>query len=186
MNMTRFQIIQKFIDTRKFISFLEIGTYRGETFKNFNCRIKVSVDPDPEAMATHRMTSDKFFEQCADVFDIVFIDGLHEHNQAWRDIKNSLAHLSQGGVIVMHDCRPTSEKMQEPCSHSRQGEVWTGDVWKAYTKALWELPYHVYLLDHDWGCGIIDTAYSRPPVDMDTLKWADFNKSIMNIKNDIA
>ena len=32
--MTRYDIIQKFIDERQFKSFLEIGTFNGDTFKH--------------------------------------------------------------------------------------------------------------------------------------------------------
>lgn len=176
--MTRYQVIQALVDARKYESFLEIGTYRGDTFRNVSCPIKVSVDPDPESRPTYLMDSDTFFRTCRDTFDIVFIDGLHEHAQAWRDINNALSHLNPDGAVVLHDCLPTTEKMQEWCDHSRQGEIWTGDVWKAYYKALSELPYLVYVLDTDYGCGIIDTAWAVKPsgkeVDMSSLSWNDY------------
>lgn len=191
--MQRHEIIQSLIDARGYKSFLEIGTYRGDCFNRIACPVKESVDPDPEAHATYQMTSDEFFASLrrkpGTRYDLIFIDGLHEHSQAWRDICNSLWALHDGGTIVMHDCLPESEKMQEWCNHSRQGEIWTGDVWKAYLKALHSLPFLVYVVDCDWGCGVLDTTRpSHVPfkeVDMDALAWKDYSKDSMNVRGDV-
>lgn len=187
--MTRWEVIQQLIDKKGFRSFLEIGTFRGETFSQVKCAVKESVDPDPLANATYRMTSDEFFKNYHFRYDIIFIDGLHERNQVWRDILNSITCLNENGVIVMHDCLPENEEMQEWSDHSHQDKAWTGDAWKAYLKSLYSLPYYVYLIDTDYGCGIIDTgARSQVPfrrVNMDALQWKDFDKSIMNIKLEV-
>lgn len=86
---TRTDIIQHFIDQRNFKNYLEIGCFRNENFNKIKIDNKVSVDPDPEAHATYQMTSDEFFANNKDTFDIVFIDGLHEHSQVYKDIVNS-------------------------------------------------------------------------------------------------
>lgn len=176
--MTRYDIIQKFIDDRQFKSFLEIGTFNGDTFKHITIDKKESVDPDPNCKATHIMTSDEYFKNSQDKWDIIFIDGLHEHSQVFRDICNSLEHLHSNGVIVLHDCMPKNEKMQLWDNKSHQHEEWTGDTWKAYYKAFVELPYEVYVVDTDYGCGVIDTSKSREieinNIDMDNLKYTDY------------
>ncbi len=189
--MTRYDIINALIDARGYNSFLEIGTYRGETFNHVHCPIKRCVDPDPMAHATFQMTSDAFFTQnrklWGDRYDIIFIDGLHEREQVWRDIGGALWCLHDNGAIVMHDCLPTSEEMQEWHDISQQGKTWTGDVWKAYLKALHSLPFLVYVVDTDYGCGIIDTTRpSHMPhkdIDMDLLEWKDFDKAKMNARD---
>lgn len=187
--MQRYDIINKFIEERGYTSFLEIGTYRGDCFNQVRCQLKESVDPDPEAHATYCMTSDEFFEKHHLKYDIIFIDGLHEHSQVWRDICNSIGSLRDNGVIVMHDCLPTTEEMQEWHNVSQQGKLWTGDVWKAYLKALHSLPYAVYVIGTDYGCGVIDTSKpSHTPfraIDMDALEWKDFDKKNMNVKDGI-
>ncbi len=176
--MTRYDIIQKFINERQFKSFLEIGTFNGDTFKHITIDKKESVDPDPNCKATHIMTSDEYFKNSQDKWDIIFIDGLHEHTQVYRDICNSLEHLNPNGVIVMHDCMPKNEKMQLWDNKSHQYEEWTGDTWKAYYKVYKELPYLVYVVDTDYGCGVIDTSKSREieinNIDMDNLKYTDY------------
>lgn len=178
--MTRYDILNTFISHRNFHSFLEIGTYIGQTFRAVNCDTKVSVDPDHKTPATHHVTSDEYFSTHNDKFDIIFIDGLHEHDQVYRDITNSLQHLTHNGVIVLHDCHPTSEKMQEHHTTSQYDFAWTGDVWKAFVKARATLPYEMYVIDHDMGCGVIDTAIPRTsdvsslPVDMSAMTYSDF------------
>ncbi len=66
---TRTDIIQHFIDQRKFKNYLEIGCFRNENFNKIKIDNKVSVDPDPEAHATYQMTSDEFFTNNKDTFD---------------------------------------------------------------------------------------------------------------------
>lgn len=174
----RYDIINKFIKERNYNSFLEIGTFMGETYNIVNCNKKVSVDPDPKCNATYVMTSDEYFDTYNDKFDIIFIDGLHEHKQVWKDICNALEHLNHKGVIVLHDCMPKSEKMQITDTKSHQNEEWTGDVWKAYYKAKICLPYKIYVVDTDYGCGIIDTSVEtvclEDTVDMEKLTYNDY------------
>lgn len=177
--MKRWDIINQFITDRHYSSFLEIGTASGETFRRINAEHKVSVDPNKNTDATYKVTSDEYFKsrRNRDKFDIIFIDGLHEHNQVWRDIQNSLKHLNQNGVIVLHDCHPTDKHMQEPYSNQ---QFWTGDVWKAFVKARAELDYACYVIDTDFGCGVIDTAYKaerdKPelPTDMESMTYDEF------------
>ena len=182
--MLRTEIIQKFITKRNYKSYLEIGTYRNVNFDKITIDNKVSIDPDPEAKATYQMTSDEFFAVNQDKFDIVFIDGLHEHNQVYKDIQNSLKFLNPNGVIILHDCMPKNEKMQLWDNKSHQFEEWTGDTWKAYYKALNEINYKVYVLDTDYGCGVIDTSKPKPRlahiVDMEELTYQDY----LNLKEE--
>ena len=177
--MTRTEVIQRMIDFRGFKTYLEIGSFRNENVKNLKIDRKITVDPDPEAYANYQMTSDQYFAENDEKFDIIFIDGLHEHSQVYRDIRNALGHLNPNGVIVMHDCMPKSEKMQQWDDKSHQHEEWTGDTWKAYYKAYSELSYKVYVVDTDYGCGVIDTSdkYQEDinwKVDMEALKYDDY------------
>ena len=175
--MTRYEIINEIISDRGYRSFLEIGTKRGETFRNVDVPVKVSVDPDPRTAATYVMTSDEYFREHSEKFDIVFVDGLHECGQAYRDVTNALKILNKGGVIVMHDCHPQTEEMQEPY---RGQFFWTGDVWKAFVQLRGMLAHEMYVIDQDFGCGIIDTKKRRktpPPqgiVNMKGLTYRDF------------
>ena len=137
------------------------------------------------------MTSDEFFANNKDTFDIVFIDGLHEHSQVYKDIVNSLKVLNKDGMIIMHDCLPKTEEMQKWDNKSHQDEEWCGDTWKAYVQALADFPmYNVVCVTEDYGCGIIDTfdssdgAVSNIEVDMNTLDYQDYlNLLQLNLYN---
>lgn len=177
--MNRTEIIQHIIDHRGYNSYLEVGSFRNENFYRIRIDRKISVDPDPESYADYQMTSDQYFTDNDEKFDIIFIDALHQHDQVWRDIMNSLEHLNRDGVIVLHDCLPKTEKMQIEDFTSHQHEEWTGDVWKAYYKAFSELQYRVQVVDTDYGCGIIDTKMINQDVQsckvhMEDLKYEDF------------
>lgn len=181
--MTRTELIQHFIDKRGYKSYLEIGCFRNENFNKIRCDKKVSVDPDPEAHATYQMTSDDFFlgDVPHEFYDIIFIDGLHEHNQVWRDIGNAMMSLNKGGVIIMHDCCPTSEYAARWDDKSHQHEEWYGDVYKAYFKARNDICCDVYVIPEDCGCGVIDTSKYCPdkednkPLDMEEITYDDYH-----------
>lgn len=69
------------------------------------------VDPifSPQ-ISTWAMTSDAFFAEikpAVGTYDIIFIDGDHSQEVVERDIRQSLRVLTQGGVIVLHDTKPT-------------------------------------------------------------------------------
>lgn len=176
---TRHDVINQFISDRSYLSFLEIGTDKGDSIRNVKADVIVSVDPNPSTPATHHMTSDEYFSRCRYMFDIIFIDGLHTAEQAYRDVQNALHHIRSGGVIIMHDCLPTTEQMQRYSDHY-PGGAWTGDVWKAFVKARKELPYECYTINTDYGCGVIDTTIkkhsntSKLPSDMNTMTYEQF------------
>jgi len=86
---TRFEIIQKIINKKKFQNYLEIGCYDNTNFSRINIRNKIGIDPI--SGGTHRMNSDEFFSSNNKKFDCIFIDGLHIYKQVRKDILNSLA-----------------------------------------------------------------------------------------------
>ena len=69
-----------------------------------------------------------------------------------NDIRNSLKYLSDGGTIVMHDCNPTTEAMQQV---PRIQNEWTGDTWKAFVAYRCKDDLDMFVVDTDYGCGII-------------------------------
>jgi len=160
--MKRWEILNNFISNRKYKSYLEIGIHNpNDNYNKIIVKHKIGVDPDPAAHATHVMTSDEFFSKNTEKFDIIFIDGLHEAHQVYKDIKNALAVLNESGVIVCHDCSPISKegaKDYEDFPLEDYGKYsWNGDCWKAFVKYRYESDYLCYVIDADEGCGIIDT-----------------------------
>lgn len=161
-------------------TYLEIGV--SDPYANFD-RIRIrqrhGVDPNPRAPLTHKMTSDEFFatlhpDAC---YDLVFVDGLHLAEQAERDILNALDHLSPGGVIVVHDCNPASEK--------EQGEeydgvaTWSGTTWKAWVKLRATRPdLTMRVVDIDHGCGVIQRG-SQEPARVQSVRYDELSYALL-------
>ena len=97
-------------------------------------------------------TSDEFFSQNKDTFDLIFIDGLHIHEQVLKDIDNSLNVLNENGVILLHDCLPAKIWHQTiPQTHSS----WNGDVWKSIVQSRTREDIDTYTIKADQGLGLI-------------------------------
>lgn len=138
-------LLEKFCGT---VSYLEIGTFLGHTFQAVKARTRVGVDPDnrfnciltPPRTTVYQLTSDEFFAISSQSFDLVFLDGLHEAEQTYRDILNSLASLNPGGLVLVDDVRPVDfasslPSLAESVTAKRASRVrhdkWYGDVYKA-------------------------------------------------------
>lgn len=167
--MNRTQLIQDIINTLKYKSYLEIGCQYDVNFSKIKVPNKVGVDPT--SGGTHRMTSDEFFVQNSQMFDIVFIDGLHLSEQVDKDIANSLKFLNPNGTIVLHDCNPDREELQRKYMVVAE---WTGDVWKSIVKQRANLSVDCCVGDFDYGCGVIRVRENSDPIKIgDTLTWTN-------------
>ena len=138
------------IDALGYENYLEVGVFRGETFKGVKCASKVAVDPafkyDFEASAGpgevyHQVTSDDYFKtlEVGQTFDVVFLDGLHTFEQTYRDFCNTLIHCHANSVILIDDTRPNDPFSAHPdmvTALTRRsqlgipGQSWHGDVYK--------------------------------------------------------
>jgi hypothetical protein len=154
--MIRTEIINYFIKKIGAKAYLEIGVREPESnFNNIVCDHKVAVDPIPLGSGILPLTSDQFFEQNKETFDVIFIDGLHIADQVERDILNSLKVLNTGGYVICHDMSPTDEAMQV-AEYPNEPRPWTGDCWKAWVK-LRTIREDLYMtvVNTDYGVGII-------------------------------
>jgi SAM-dependent methyltransferase len=177
----RIQIIQKVIDRTAATKYLEIGVFNGDCILGINCLQKTGVDPAPQIRFKEKLKSwlkNRRFKLCAATsddffaglkpetrFDVVFVDGLHTYAQALRDVENSLRFLSDGGVILMHDCNPPSAAAAHPAGSLAEAAAmnlpgwngeWTGDVWKAIALLRSQRPdLRAFVLDCDFGVGVV-------------------------------
>ena len=156
--MNRTTIINYLIAKSKAKSYLEIGVWNGHNFDNIVCAKRLGVDPAPETLKNPElckvMTSDEFFAQNTERFDVIFIDGLHHADQVLKDLTNATKCLNQNGYIVCHDMNPLTQRAQE-IPYSGQG-MWNGDCWKALVEFRKQnYQYDVTVVDVDHGCGII-------------------------------
>lgn len=150
--MKRFDIINHLISKYNYKSYLEIGTQHGNCFTEIKASYKVCVDPEKNFEGlTHIMTSDQFFSQNKESFDIIFVDGLHTEEQTTKDILNSLSCLNEGGSIVVHDCLPHCEEYIKIC--------WNGTTFRSIIDLRCTNPnLNIVVVDTDCGCAVIQKS----------------------------
>lgn len=183
--MNRWDIINEFVDKYGYEDYLEIGLDSGICRDNVRTKNKTTVDPlDKTDNPTHLMTSDEFFRGNTNKFDVIFIDGLHEAPQVYRDILNSLECLKDGGTILCHDMLPTSEDIQ---AVPRISNIWTGDCWKSFMKLRGSRKdLEMFVVQDDWGVGVIrkgsQDIHEELNVSLAEMDWAFYleHKSKMN------
>lgn len=130
--------------------YLEIGCANNALFHSVFADNKIGVDP--QSGGTHRMTSDEFFENNKQKFDVIFIDGLHEFQQVHNDLLNSIKCLKKGGIIAFHDMIPRNWLEEHM---PRINSVWTGDVWKVAFELLQATGVDFKIVKADHGVGVL-------------------------------
>ena len=190
--MWRVDVIQEIINKKNASNYLEVGVCEGECFFKINAKRKFAVDPffsiDPIIMKSsfrkflkkilynsfvnyYPITSDEFFKKNKYKFDVVFVDGLHTHQQSLKDVLNVLDCLNDNGVIIMHDCNPSTESQAHPSkSHDDAAKLnlpcwtgeWCGDVWKTVVNLRSKREdLQVFVLNCDYGLGVIKKGKSQ-------------------------
>ena len=188
VGMLRSQIVNLLIQTYDFKSYLEVGVANTSpatvhTYAWINCPRKVSIDINPEAKPTFVGTSDHFFAQNSEYFDIIFIDGDHRCEQVERDIENSLKFLNPNGFIVCHDCLPIKEEDADRVTGRNQ------DSWKTIAKLrMTRSDLKIYVINTDEGCAVITRGDGNPlyvpEPGVDTYIWSYYwvhRKEMLNV-----
>jgi hypothetical protein len=168
IKLTRTQVVDALIRQNKFRSYLEIGCQNDINFSAINIPHKIGVDP--ALGGTYRMTSDAFFAQNVEKFDLIFIDGMHTFEQVYKDFFNAYNVLNAGGVILFHDMLPTSwEQEMVP----RMSRGWNGTVWKIAYELKRLLDNQFAIIVADQGLGIVFKNNEKPkltPSDEDYVR----------------
>ena len=180
----RWDLIQHIIDKYNFKDYLEIGCDKNQSFSKIKINNKIGVDPIEGG--TIRSTSDQFFDQNKNNFDIIFIDGLHHYSQVLKDINNSLKILNKNGFILVHDCLPRSLAQQ---AVPRYRASWNGDVWKAIVELRTKSNLNIFTSQIDFGVAVIQISENKRLLKLDIddfskLKFKDYYhnyKEFMNI-----
>ena len=118
-------------------SYLEIGVNKGVTFNQIMIEKKVAVDPkfkfnyvaqQSESTKFYEITSDEFFRAgTAEVFDFIYLDGLHIFEQTFRDFCATLGMAHEKTIWLIDDTVPSDifagDRSQQRCnphfSHSK-------------------------------------------------------------------
>lgn len=132
-------------------NYLEVGVCKGLTFTEVNIENKDAVDPyfafDFESQRSSDVSffevpSDDFFSNFANTdkkYDVIYLDGLHEFNQTFRDFCNTLRFSHEKTIWLIDDTVPNSYFAGLPSqATARKGRdmvadkqnAWMGDVYK--------------------------------------------------------
>lgn len=193
----RHEVINWLLDFTKERRYLEIGVRDpASCFAKIQSDCKFSVDPGLEVeenLADFPMTSDQFFEGLrsskisipANCFDVIFIDGLHLADQAYRDILNSLEFIATPGFLVLHDCNPGNHHFARENYHELgpAGGIWNGTTWKAIQRFRTESDKFCCVIDSDWGIGVIASHIATgEKLDAEFNPFYEFNRLLENRK----
>ena len=142
--------INKLADQLDARTYLEIGVFQGDTFREVSVPFRTGVDPgfafdtstvNNDSTRLVQLTSDAFFAAEAGYapYDLVFIDGLHTFEQVVRDMGNALLHAHKHSVLIFDDTVPSDVYSAIPdwaaCLQYRKASCsgdlsWHGDVFK--------------------------------------------------------
>lgn len=131
-------------------TYLEIGVSRAVTFRSVQIARKVGVDPNFRCDVSllremgselHQITSDRYFASYSGspVFDVIFLDGLHQFQQTFRDFCNSLCCAHPKTVWIIDDVFPNDVYSSLPNQHDNRrfrklsginSKAWHGDIFK--------------------------------------------------------
>ena len=175
-NYFRWDLIEYLINKYKYSDYLEIGCDQDQLFSKV--RIKNKTGVDPISGGNIRKTSDEFFRENKNKFDIIFIDGLHTYNQVKKDILNSISCLKDEGIVLVHDCMPDSLSKQ---AVPRYRMSWNGDVWKAIVDLRQNENLEIYTCKIDQGIGVIkkkrNSSILKIEKNIKDLKFKDYYKN---------
>lgn len=144
----RTALIKYLFEKKKFKSYLEIGHGQGHNWSKMGfIQNKKCVDPFTGPLEVIRKTSDAFFLENKETYDLIFIDGDHSAEQVYKDIVNSLKVLNAGGIILTHDnCPP--EKIHENYEAC-------GTSWRTIPLLRIRDDLDICVLNSDLGIGVI-------------------------------
>ena len=80
----------------------EDKNFREVQEKNFN-NFKTNMNEFSNLVEIFKGTSDNFFLNQEEKFDVIYIDGSHEADQVYKDIKNSWNILNINGILICDD-----------------------------------------------------------------------------------
>jgi len=216
LNASRNKIINHLITVNKYRSYVEIGVYNCYHFDEVMIEYKIGVDPKPDfnndvykkwRSKIMLMTSDDFFRNLPPEtrYDIIFIDGCLMEENVSRDIYNALEHITDNGVVVMHDCNPPHEFYQRDniegkYKKNKKAKIlwngkeyldryWNGKTWKAIARMqLMDSNLEIYTVDTDWGMGIIRKRKTQllkiPGIDANRIRYdtlVKYRRQLLNL-----
>jgi hypothetical protein len=98
------------------MGYLELGVLAGQCFNRVPAGRKVGVDVRPRIKDPRVWvgTTDAYFVQAKEKFDIILVDACHEYGQVKRDLAGCSKVLNLGGLVFCHDMVPPTQRHISP------------------------------------------------------------------------
>ena len=170
-------------------SYLEIGVNDGGTFNIISAHKKVGVDPKGPP-ATHKMTSNEYFQQNTDLFDLILVDGLHTYDQTNTDMFMSFKRLNKYGWMVVDDIHPTFPMQANP-TYVQEGTIgWQGECYKAWINMRMLYPEYGFINIEGTNVGVVSrllpSINKAPHVDVTNIDYEYFAKNKVELLNPVS
>lgn len=163
LDLTHYDIIPRMVKGIGAQTYLEIGCADNQCFDRVQAKHKVGVDP--LMGGTHRMTSDEFFANSDEKFDVIFIDGLHTYQQVKKDYENARLRINPHGLILFHDVLPDNRYAAWPTKKGRPKienvVAWNGDVWRINFDLIASTDVDYRLITNLHGVGVLRMRQSQ-------------------------
>ena len=86
-------------------------------------------------------------------FDLICLDPFHEYAESTSDISLCASFLSEDGILICHDCCPTTKDLVS--SNYKHGS-WCGVTYYCFIEFAYNNPDYFYsVINRDFGLGII-------------------------------
>jgi len=113
-------VIYEIVKNSNCKKYLELGVYDGDCINKISNIVDRAVGVDISDNRKYYnfdfflKTTDDFFKDNIETFDIIFIDADHSFESVKKDFENALLILNKHGIIFLHDTDPIYEKFIEP------------------------------------------------------------------------
>jgi len=115
-SMRHIDIISQIVKLTGCDKYLELGIWNGGNINEISKYSKrcVGVDiKDDRKYYNYEfklMSTDEFFIENNEMFDVIFIDADHNFESVKKDFENALKILNKFGIVFLHDTDPIEEK----------------------------------------------------------------------------
>jgi len=174
--INRREILIDLVNRYKLQSYLELGLRDSSlTFDHIPCTFKFSVDVESRCKPSFCGSTDEFFKQSKEKFDLVLVDANHEAEFVYRDLMNSVRCLSDNGIVVLHDVLPIRFE-------DTSNNLDNGTAWKVVPHVLKYHPeLHICTVpETKCGCGIVIKNFEGWRAMLDTSFNLFYDYHVMN------
>jgi len=91
-----------------YTSYVELGIGAGNTWNLISCTSKLGVDTVVQMPQVLNCTTDQFFENNNQKYDIIYIDAEHSRQQVLKDFNSAYRNVNPGGIVLLHDVCPNT------------------------------------------------------------------------------